>query len=111
MAASPPPILARIERCGGRLRDRAPDLVAGARFDVFLAGARFAVRELVPLRVDPARAGVLLLVLLPDDRGGEPAPEVVLALARDRGGEGTRVAMAGEPTPSPHQPHQSRAIS
>jgi hypothetical protein len=86
-----------------------PEREAGARLVVFLAGLRVLVRVLEPLREAPGRAAVLDLVLLPVDRGGEPAPELVLAFARDRGGEGTRVAMAREPTPSPHQPQQSRA--
>jgi hypothetical protein len=74
-----------------------PERAAGARVGVFLAGPRLPLpeRALVPPRGAPERAGVLDLVLLPDDRGGEPAPVEVLALARDRGGEDTRVAMGG----------------
>lgn len=103
-----------IDGFGWRFREREPEREAGARVVVFLAGLRVAVERLPVRAVDPPREApervdVLDVVLLPDDRGGEPAPEVVLALARDRGGEGTRVAMAGEPTPSPHQPQQSRA--
>jgi hypothetical protein len=74
-----------------------PERDAGARDAVFLAGPRLPLpeRALVPPRGAPERAGVLDLVLLPDDRGGEPAPVEVLAFARDRGGEDTRVAMGG----------------
>ena len=90
-----------------------PEREAGARDGVFLAGPRLPLpeRALVPPRGAPERAGVLDLVLLPDDRGGEPAPVEVLALARDRGGEDARVAMGGEPTPSPHPSLASRAGS
>ena len=90
-----------------------PEREAGARDGVFLAGPRLPLpeRALVPPRGAPERAGVLDLVLLPDDRGGEPAPVEVPVFARDRGGEDTRVAMAGEPTPSPHPSLASRAGS
>lgn len=56
---------------------------AGARLVVFLAGVRLLVRVLDPPREEPLpeelpeRAVALDLVLLPDDRGGEPAPEVL----------------------------------
>jgi hypothetical protein len=81
--------------------DLEPERDAGARDGVFLADPRLPLvaRALVPPRGAPERAGVLDLVLLPDDRGGEPAPEEALVFARDRGGEDTRVAMGGEPTP------------
>ncbi|GAA3699499.1 hypothetical protein GCM10022204_15050 [Microlunatus aurantiacus] len=101
---------------GGFRRDRDDDRGAGARWAGFLADplllrVLLPPRAALPLRVEPERAGALDLVLLPDDRGGEPAPEEALALARDRGGEDTRVAMDGEPTPSPHPSLASRAAS
>src|SRR6478609_4632989 len=108
-ASSPPPTRASRDGrcCRARLREDPareeperdePDFderEAGARDGAFLAGPRLPLlaRAVVPPRGAPERAGVLDLVLLPDDRGGEPAPVEVLALARDRGGEDTRVAM------------------
>jgi hypothetical protein len=77
----------------------------------FFAGARLLVRVFDALREAPERADVLELVLLPDGRGGEPAPDVVPAFARDRGGEGTRVAMGQQRTRSSLAPHLSHAGS